>query len=221
MNPAYVKVEIGNPEGSIPAPEFNSRVQPRVQGTGFNPGYRVQPRVQGSTPGTGFNPGSRVQPRVPGPVFNPEGVTQMVDRSLFMREVPGWMPGVPMGRGARKTSRKENRYGAMLNKTTRRTELRAESDTVKMLFWNVVGMKVKDKEFWESIKGLDVNGLTQTWIEKKQWNQIKEKLPNEYTYKSKHTKRIHKNGRAMGGILTGIKKNIEEIEIEETVTEEL
>ncbi|GLV33607.1 hypothetical protein CBL_20302 [Carabus blaptoides fortunei] len=109
----------------------------------------------------------------------------------------------------------------MLNKTTRRTELRAESDTVKMLFWNVVGMKVKDKEFWESIKGLDVNGLTETWIEKKQWNQIKEKLPNEYTCKSKHAKRIHKKGRAMGGILTGIKKNIEEIEIQETVTEEL
>ena len=47
---------------------------------------------------------------------------------------------------------------------------------VKMVFWNVAGIKKKDKEFWQYIETFDIVGLTATRIEQKEWERVKGKL---------------------------------------------
>lgn len=37
----------------------------------------------------------------------------------------------------------------------------------KLLFWNVVGIGNKDREFWRYIRGYDFISLSETWMEKK------------------------------------------------------
>jgi len=37
--------------------------------------------------------------------------------------------------------------------------------------------KKKDKDFWEFLKGFDVIGLTETWVDERGWKKLKEKMP--------------------------------------------
>ncbi|GLV33195.1 hypothetical protein CBL_20075 [Carabus blaptoides fortunei] len=76
------------------------------------------------------------------------------------------------------------------------------------------GDKREDNQFWDYLKGFDIIGMTETWIKEKAWVQIEDKLPVDYKWKCNYAKTIHKRGRAIGGILTGIKKEIEELEEE-------
>lgn len=46
-------------------------------------------------------------------------------------------------------------------------------DKVKIIFWNIAGMKKKGKEFWDYIERFDVIGLCETWIEEEEWEKIK------------------------------------------------
>lgn len=48
-----------------------------------------------------------------------------------------------------------------------------------MVFWNVARLGNKDGEFWNWLRDWDVVTLTETWIEKKEWSRIKERLPRE------------------------------------------
>jgi len=60
----------------------------------------------------------------------------------------------------------------------------------------------------ENIRGLGGVVLIETWIEKKNWGKVKEKLPKGYRWKMQGTRRKNKKGRAIGGMIMGVKKEL-------------
>lgn len=48
------------------------------------------------------------------------------------------------------------------------------------MFWNVAGMRIKAKDFWRKLADWEVMMLTETWIDKKRWEKIKNRLPGGY-----------------------------------------
>ncbi|KYN38116.1 hypothetical protein ALC56_07516 [Trachymyrmex septentrionalis] len=85
-----------------------------------------------------------------------------------------------------------------------------EKRSIKGVFWNIAGLKRKDEDFWDFLKDFDVIGLSETWVEEAGWGKIKEKMPDGWRWKCQPARREKKRGRAMGGIITGIRKEIEE-----------
>lgn len=54
--------------------------------------------------------------------------------------------------------------------------------------------------------------LSETWVKKKAWESIKDRLPKGYKWKMQETKKEYKRGRAKGDMILGIKKDlIEEV----------
>ena len=51
-----------------------------------------------------------------------------------------------------------------------------------MIFWNVAGLGRQDRDFWEFVKEYDYIGLSETWVEEKGWNNIKDMLPGSHTW---------------------------------------
>ncbi|GLV40250.1 hypothetical protein CBL_07154 [Carabus blaptoides fortunei] len=72
--------------------------------------------------------------------------------------------------------------------------------------------------FWDMVNKHDILGLTETWLEEKEWDKWKKKVPNTFAWKSKHVSRVKKKGRAKRGIITGIKHHLQEIQTETTYT---
>lgn len=85
-----------------------------------------------------------------------------------------------------------------------------------MAFWNVAGLKNEDRDFWNGLRDWDVVTLTETWIEKKKWSNLKEKLLGGYVWELQEAKKRYKKGRALRGIVMGIMKELieEEMKIE-------
>lgn len=79
-------------------------------------------------------------------------------------------------------------------------------DTGKMVFWNVAGVSNKDKDFWNYIRNFEFVGLTETWVEEKGWERLKSRLPIGFEWKCQYAIREKKKDRAMGGIITGVKR---------------
>ena len=69
---------------------------------------------------------------------------------------------------------------------------------MKMVFWNVAGIKKKDKEFWEYIETFDIVGLTETRTEQKEWVTVKDKLPSGFSLEIQGAIREKNKGRASG-----------------------
>ncbi len=86
---------------------------------------------------------------------------------------------------------------------------RAESGSLKILAWNVSGIKNKLSNFWEYIKKFEIVVLIETWVEGKEWKGWEKKLPKEYDWGRLDAQRIHVKGRAAGGILVGIRKELD------------
>src|SRR5580765_957004 len=57
--------------------------------------------------------------------------------------------------------------------------------------------------------------MTETWIEEKDWERLKEKLPKEFVWKSQIAKRRNRKGRAVGGMLLEAKKNLTVVGVKE------
>lgn len=74
----------------------------------------------------------------------------------------------------------------------------------KIAFWNVAGLGNKDEEFWRGIRELDVMTFLETWMEEK----IRKRLPGGYEWGVQYAKKRNKKGRAIGGVLMGIKKEL-------------
>ncbi|XP_067207866.1 golgin subfamily A member 6-like protein 22 [Linepithema humile] len=72
------------------------------------------------------------------------------------------------------------------------------------------GVRNKDREFWEGLKNWDVTILVETWMDKKGWRMVKEKLPRGYEWGIQVAEKNNKKGRAMEGMIMGIKKEIME-----------
>lgn len=75
-----------------------------------------------------------------------------------------------------------------------------------IVFWNVAGLYDKDKKFWEDLRKWDVLVLLETWVEKRGWNRIKEKLSRGFSWGKQWAAREEKKGRAKGRIIMGIRK---------------
>lgn len=82
---------------------------------------------------------------------------------------------------------------------------------VRIGFWNVAGVSKKDREFWKEIEEWDIVGLVETWVEEKGWTKIKESLPRGFRWECQTAKRLKKKGRAIGGVITGVREGLEEV----------
>ncbi|XP_018405647.1 PREDICTED: golgin subfamily A member 6-like protein 6 [Cyphomyrmex costatus] len=78
--------------------------------------------------------------------------------------------------------------------------------------WNVAGLKKKERDFWEYIGGFDIIGLTETWVEENEWENLKERMPEGWRWRQQSASRDCKKGRAKGGIITGVRTELEEKE---------
>jgi len=63
----------------------------------------------------------------------------------------------------------------------------------------VAGLKNKDRKFWNNLEEWEVLVLMETWIERKEWEGIRDRLPTGYDWKVQGAERRNKKGRAMGG----------------------
>lgn len=79
-----------------------------------------------------------------------------------------------------------------------------------MAFWNVAGLRNKDRDFWKGLENWDVIVLSETWVDEKGWDRIKGKLPKGYKWGTQIAKRRSRKGRAIGGMVMGIRKEVME-----------
>ncbi|KMQ86812.1 hypothetical protein RF55_14089 [Lasius niger] len=84
----------------------------------------------------------------------------------------------------------------------------------KVAFWNVAGIRNKDRGFWKRIEEWDVIILMETWADSKGWEKVKGRLPKGYRWGVQHASRKNKKGRASGGMIMGIREG-KEMEIRE------
>ncbi|XP_011879508.1 PREDICTED: uncharacterized protein LOC105568414, partial [Vollenhovia emeryi] len=76
------------------------------------------------------------------------------------------------------------------------------------MFWNIAGLSNKDEEFWRGLKEWEVIILMETWVEKKDWKKVKNRLPPGFVWGAQWAIRTNKKGRAAGGMLMGVRKEI-------------
>ena len=88
-------------------------------------------------------------------------------------------------------------------------ERQEKAKSWRIAFWNVAGVANKEEEFWKGIGEWEVIVLLETWIEEKRWNRIKHRLPTGYRWKTQWAKRRNKRGRAMAGIVIGVREEME------------
>lgn len=79
----------------------------------------------------------------------------------------------------------------------------------KMGFWNITGIGNKDMDFWEVIKEWDIIFLLETWLDERGWGRIRGKLPTGFKWEVQLAKIKNKKGRAMEGIVVGVRVRIE------------
>jgi len=82
-----------------------------------------------------------------------------------------------------------------------------------VLFWNVAGMGNKDKKFWESLKKWEIIVLMETWMEKKGWEKVKDRLPEGFKWGVQWATKDAKRERARGGMIMGVKEALAKEEI--------
>jgi len=78
-----------------------------------------------------------------------------------------------------------------------------------LILWNVTGIERQDKDFWNYIIDYDYIGLSETWLDEKGWDRIKEKLPATRVWEALHAERKNKKSMAKSDILIGGKKGVE------------
>ena len=97
----------------------------------------------------------------------------------------------------------------------KRIEGCAEVGRYKVAFWNVAGVKNKDGGFWKGLEEWDILVLCETWVEEREWDKVRNKLPKGYVWWMQGAKRESKKGRAIGGMIMGVREGIETREGEE------
>lgn len=86
---------------------------------------------------------------------------------------------------------------------------------IKMCTWNVAGILNKDNDTWKYLNNFDIVELIETWVDKGRWEKLKGNLPKKFNWKCSYAEKVNKKGRAKGGIITGVSKNIKEVEYKE------
>jgi hypothetical protein len=87
---------------------------------------------------------------------------------------------------------------------------KGENEQIRIVFWNVAGIKNKEIEFWKYLGEFDVVELVETWVEEKGWERLEKRMPREFEWKCQYAEKESKKGRAKGGIIMGVKKGLEE-----------
>jgi exonuclease III len=108
-----------------------------------------------------------------------------------------------LNKSARK--RRQGRKGK-----TKMERNKGENEQIRIVFWNVAGIKNKENEFWKYLGEFDVVGLVETWVEEKGWERLERRMPREFEWKCQYAERESKKGRAKGGIIMCVKKGLEE-----------
>lgn len=54
--------------------------------------------------------------------------------------------------------------------------------TVKICFWNVAGLRYLCEDTWEYLKGFDVIGLMETWLEEESSRKIKGDMSKKFRW---------------------------------------
>jgi len=85
-----------------------------------------------------------------------------------------------------------------------------EREEWEVAFWNVVGLYNKDREFWEKLKRWDVMVLMETWVEKRGWERVRNRLPKGYSWGVQGVIRKGRRGRARGGMIMVVRKELVE-----------
>lgn len=67
----------------------------------------------------------------------------------------------------------------------------------------------KDVDFWKGIRKWDVVFFIETWVDEKRWEKIRGKLPMGYRWEVQYARRKNRKGRAIGGLMLGIRKEKE------------
>lgn len=70
--------------------------------------------------------------------------------------------------GSEKRKTKEGRENRREEKKKRKDNSKRGNSKIRMIFWNIAGLKKKDREFWEYIEKFDMIGMCETWIEEKE-----------------------------------------------------
>ena len=68
----------------------------------------------------------------------------------------------------------------------------------KVVFWNVAGMRNKDEEFWKGLEEWEVVVMSETWVEEREWEYIRGRLPKDYVWEKQWARRESKKGKAIG-----------------------
>jgi len=68
----------------------------------------------------------------------------------------------------------------------------------------------KDRDFWDKLREWDVMVLLETWIERRGWEGVRNRLPRGYRWGVQWASRKGKRGRAKGGMMMGVKKDLME-----------
>jgi len=72
----------------------------------------------------------------------------------------------------------------------------------------------KDREFWRGINDWDMVVMSETWVEKKGWERIRERMTKGFKWVVQMASRKIKKGRAIGGMAIGVREGIEVIKEE-------
>jgi hypothetical protein len=75
---------------------------------------------------------------------------------------------------------------------------------VRVLYWNVAGLRKKEQEFWDYVRQFEIVGL----VKEPSSEKIEKLLQNEYKWECKKVKQGEKKGRASGGIITAVRRKI-------------
>lgn len=102
------------------------------------------------------------------------------------------------------------RFGGKRRKRGKRNTEKKEKRNTRILFWNVAGVLNKDREFWKFLESMDMVNLTETWLDEKGWDRIKGQMNKNFEWKAVHAEKEKgiRKGRAKGGIIIGVKKEM-------------
>ena len=82
------------------------------------------------------------------------------------------------------------------------------SGCCKIAFWKVAGLRNKDEDFWKGLEEWDIMVLSETWVEEKDWGYVEKRLPRGYVWESQWAKTESKKGRAIRGMMMGVRKGL-------------
>lgn len=83
----------------------------------------------------------------------------------------------------KKEKKREREEGEGWEQRGRGRRERQRREELKNDVWNTAGIKRKEREFWDYIKEFDIIGMSETWMEKKDWEKMKGNLSEMFNWK--------------------------------------